>query len=329
MEWPQLDNISIVYLSKNSVDEILSAMPLKRSMLLAKSLSSYVNIYLPERVILNDLVPFMPFLPLWLRKRNLINGIQYKIPRHRDPRTFKTWISDCILFSLYARSKCFRSVFLLNDESSPQWYNKKLKTTVFKYLPDPINIPVDTEFRDQHHYSKDKIILVHGGGLGTRKGTFKIIEALKLMDSTSLKRFKVHFVGFLANKEERNKVKEFINEWKDKIEISFSDSFVEFDYLLEVIRNGDYVLIPYENVEQSSGFLCYAAYFKKPVIGPSQGLLGDLIRNYSLGIDKDLRTAESLKDVLLSLEKVRNYSKNQELYVNSRNPYDFSRKVFS
>ena len=42
--------------------------------------------------------------------------------------------------------------------------------------------------------------------------------------------------------------------------------------------------MPYKITKLSSGVLGYAAVFKKPVIGPSDGLIGNLIKRNGLGM---------------------------------------------
>ena len=49
-------------------------------------------------------------------------------------------------------------------------------------------------------------------------------------------------------------------------------------------RIADYILIPYKNTAQSSGVISYASQFCVPVIGPAEGLLGNLIRKFDMGL---------------------------------------------
>ena len=53
-------------------------------------------------------------------------------------------------------------------------------------------------------------------------------------------------------------------------------------------------MIPYKLTDLSSGALGYAALFGKPVIGPSSGLIGELIIDNKLGISLDEIKAESI-----------------------------------
>lgn len=55
----------------------------------------------------------------------------------------------------------------------------------------------------------------------------------------------------------------------------------------------------YRNTQQSSGSVGYAAYLGKPVIGPAKGLLGQLIRDYNLGIIIDEISPQYIKQALL------------------------------
>ncbi len=321
MEWPNNSNITIQYISEREIKKFDNTNFFRRSIYLSKILSHYINKIKPQRVILNDLTPFMPSLPLYIHTPKLINGILYKIPRYKKYKSTKQIIIDKILLHIYSKSRCFNQVLLLNDENSPNWYNSQYNTSVFKYIPDPINIK---KFKQpKNNVQNNKIVLIHGGGLGKRKGTFTILKALELLDDKTLQQLSIHLVGSISNKEERSYVLNFINS-HSKIDIMFTDSFVSFETLLTEIANGDYMLIPYENTEQSSGFLGYAAYYRKPVIGPANGLLGDLIKSYDLGLTVNPMTPEQLKNIFQSLSKGMITNAKVLEYTNSRTITNFS-----
>ena len=61
-------------------------------------------------------------------------------------------------------------------------------------------------------------------------------------------------------------------------------------------------MAPYEAVDLSSGVIGYAAYYNKPVIGPSGGLLGKIIRRYQLGTALQDITPSSLAKAIASAE---------------------------
>ena len=76
--------------------------------------------------------------------------------------------------------------------------------------------------------------------------------------------------------------------------------FEELAYLFELTN---YVLVPYQHVEQSSGIIGYAAQFNNPVIGPSEGLLGELISSYNLGYTITNINADRLAEIISKLLK--------------------------
>jgi hypothetical protein len=62
----------------------------------------------------------------------------------------------------------------------------------------------------------------------------------------------------------------------------------------------DAVLIPYKNAEASSGVLGHAIHSGKKVIGPSNGLIGKLIKNNDLGVCIDSINPEKIANALFS-----------------------------
>ena len=327
-EWPIESNITYKFLEKDQVEHIfqISSNRVLKSRELSKILSQNIDKYKPDRVILNDLAPFLPSLPFYLHQKNIINGIIYKIPRYRPNSSLLSRIRDGIMMIVLAKFKIFHKVFLLNDEHSPQFYNYKYKSETFSYLPDPINIVIST--RQKNTISNDKkIILFHGGVLGERKGTFKIIDAIKSLPKSDLQQFKLRMIGSALNEIDRQKIISFVKEYNTQLDIKFSDKFVSFIELQKELRSADYVLIPYENWEQSSGFLGYAAFYNIPVIGPSEGLLGQIIKDYSLGITINEISIKSINNVLKTLTK--NVRVQSQKYIEERSVSKFSEIILS
>lgn len=64
--------------------------------------------------------------------------------------------------------------------------------------------------------------------------------------------------------------------------------------------NFSYILIPYTNTNQSSGVIGYASYFNKTVIGPKEGLLGQIIQSYNLGLTLSKPDAINIKNNIIS-----------------------------
>lgn len=249
-----------------------------------KLLRKYINLYQPEKVVLNALFHFMPFLAFSRVGKNLLSGILYIIP-DRKPKNrslINRWADKVRLF-LYAKGKIFKHVFLLNDTEYPSIYNKMYNTAVFKYLPDPyVNTP--TNIQTNHiTINTQKKVFLHFGGMGYRKGTIDILNAIQLMDEKELDKCLFIFAGVFTDKDLYQAFIEKITMLKKKVEIIHIDGFVPFEELAYFCSQANYVLVPYKNVEQSSGVINHAAKYGKAVVGPAEGLLGHLIKKYKLG----------------------------------------------
>ena len=65
--------------------------------------------------------------------------------------------------------------------------------------------------------------------------------------------------------------------------VTLFECFCPYEQIADLCYTCDVMLMPYKLVSNSSGVVAYASYFQKPVIGPSKGLVGKLIRKYQLG----------------------------------------------
>jgi hypothetical protein len=85
-------------------------------------------------------------------------------------------------------------------------------------------------------------------------------------------------------------------------------------------------LIPYKNSEQSSGVLGYAAQFNIPVVGPSSGLLGKLIKKNKLGYTINDITSASLAYFISNSKNNENIIINN--YLDNRTVSTFIETIF-
>lgn len=301
---PLTDNITLYFLTDEESEFVRIPSIMTRSRKLSGLLRNYYLKIMPDKIILNELVSLIPFLSLYLRKRNLVRGIVYKIPRRRNLNSLLGRLKDEILFRMIAYSRTIETIWLLNDNESVNFYNNLYKSLKFKTLADPIYVTSSLNSKILDKYNDiNKIILFHGGGMGERKGTLDIINALKCIPEVRLNDFILILGGRLSNMTERQKVNEFIDLYRDKMAIEYSDSFIPFDDLCSYIQVADYILIPYKNVEQSSGILGYSAYYNKKVIGPNEGLLGHLITKYNLGYTLSSSGPDGLVEIFNKIDK--------------------------
>ncbi len=66
--------------------------------------------------------------------------------------------------------------------------------------------------------------------------------------------------------------------------------------------------MPYSNTAQSSGIIGYCAQFKTPVVVPNHGLLGKLVRRYSLGYTVDLSSSKNVADFITQNKQYKDSS---------------------
>lgn len=258
----------------------------------------YINLLDIQKLILLTSINYifgLHFLPSHVS----INAIEYIIPLRRDVVSWRTKISDKLKMGLYAHTSQLKNLFLLNDEESAKIYNDIYRTQKFKFLPDPIDCMVPATEDNLHH---EKITLLHAGRFRKEKGTFDIINAMKLLPDDVRQKFKLVICGCSPIKIDNDKAIEGVDELKNLMDIEFYNSFVSPEFLHSQYNRADIILIPYRNFAQSSGNLGHAASYGKPVIGPGQGLLGHIIRKYKLGYCLKTLTPESIATTLSEIK---------------------------
>ena len=178
-----------------------------------------------------------------------------------------------------------------------------------------MNIPAEfyATYKTTNNPPSNLLKFVHCGGMDDRKGTDTIIEALSNLPSSVLKMISISFVGRIKDEKLRMKIENFAQEQRNKTHIYLESGFVSYERLREHISTADFILIPYKNIEQSSGILGYAAFFNKPVIGPAEGLLGELILSYRLGLTVVDINPESLGKAILDI-----YRKHNNILIDGR-----------
>lgn len=286
MSWPEADNIRFIFFELDD-KYVRSLKALEKARMLSRLLKKYANETGIKEFVLIETMVFMPYLPFYLGKKVRITSILYHLPLFSVNSSLKSKVLTNINFRFLAKSPCFKKICLLNSEEAVAFYNKKFRTKRFSFIPDPY-VPIECEkvrsaIREGLGIGSSKKVFIHFGGLTRRKGTLEILDALFYVDKDKLENLTFVFAGRVIEdiKEEfYNK----INRLKDKVQIIVFDQFCEYSLFAEICKIADYIIIPYRNTSQSSGVCSYAAQFKVPVIGPSEGLLGKIINNYKLGV---------------------------------------------
>ena len=243
----------------------------------------------------------MPFLPFYLPSGTKASGIIYSIPLYKTMQSKVQNVKDEIIYKLFASKKSIKNVFILNDPKSAEYYNKKYNTDKFLHLTDPIpeiDMSQVRDLREELGIPQENNVYLQFGSMDSRKNTLNILRAIKLMSPREQESKTFVFMGKLYDNI-RDEFNSLIEELKEKVQIIVKEGFVPYEFLNSMCYTADIILTIYTNVEMSSGTIGYAAYFEKPVIGPSAGLLGNLIKDNNLGLTIDQVSPETIKDALL------------------------------
>ena len=229
-------------------------------------------------------------------------------------------------------NKKVKSVFILNDEETVKFMNNKFSTKIFKVLPDPIpKLNPMENFNIYKHYNIDenKKIFLHIGALGNRKGTFEIIEAAIQVSSSVKNNVVILLVGKASTNADKETMISLISKVKQKnsAQLIWDEQFVPLDMMKSLFDQCYAVLIPYKNVEFSSGILGHAAAAGKMVIATGDGLIRELVINNNLGILIESPKPENIsKAIVESLDSAIQVSSNSN-FVKQHSPEIFAERI--
>lgn len=306
--WPEAGNISFDFIADDDLKKCIKGgngflniikLSFAKSLYLKKKCKEH-NIDVVHTIMLME---YLPALPFFLPSKIDFRGIVYRIALNDKTLSFKSRIIEKIKYSLLVNSRIFKKIFVLNDKRSVEVLNEKYHTTKFQFLPDPFpQTEQPQNVREKLNIPAENKIFLHFGGLGRRKGTLLIADAISCMKDA--KGFTFVFAGRIS-KDCEKEFYHIIKGVNNGAQILVYNEFCTYEFLNSLAYTADYMLIPYENVTQSSGVLGYAAQYDKPVVGPDAGLLGDLIRNYRLGkLIKYPISVENLKQAIMSYASI-------------------------
>lgn len=329
LSWPKFSNVRIIHLQP---EELLlpESGSFLASLKLCKILRKYVVNEHVTHIFLNSIMIFLPFLPFFSGRNTLVSGIVYSIQTRKERANgFITRILDLIKYQIFVRSNAFQSIFLLNDLASCRLLNHTFKTKVFKFLPDPVlPIPINEgeNLREEYNISKNVKVYLHFGGLTIRKGTMDLIKAISLLDWKTQSETCFIFAGKVGV-EIREDFYKNINFLAKKARVIVFDNYCKYSLLGSLSAIADYIVLPYKDKSRSSGVLGYSAQFGAPVIGPSEGLIGSLIRKYKLGYCYKIDNPETLSGIIARHTVMPLMRVNGESYLSDNSIYNFQKTI--
>lgn len=304
-DWPKANNIRFEFIKENERiygDEEKDI--LKGAFLKTRLLKKYVIKECAESVFLISLMSFLPFLPFMVPKNVNVSGILYKVYLYRwKGASLSSRMIDVLRYLIIRGHNCLTTVYILNDAPSARLINRIFKTNKFRFVTDPYYEISYTpkDIRKDLLIPLNNKVFLHFGGLNRRKGTLLILEAIKHLDKEQKKRNSFIFAGRVYDPI-HDEFYEMVEELRSDCNIIVIDQFVSNEQLADLCVTTDFILTPYSVTTQSSGVLGYAAFYGKPVIGPSQGLVGKLIKRYHLGVAMDRITSSTLATTIAQFE---------------------------
>lgn len=299
--WPICDYFTFDYIPQYKIDVYLKSGYWTFLWKITKLLRKKVIQYHADRVLSLFWFPLTPFGSLLIPSYTKVSAIFYDVYlRDYLSMSNKARVKNHFLFSLLARSSRVYKCYILNDESITNTLNKKYKTNKFTYLPDPY-VPIKSDltfdFRVKYNIPQTSTVFLHFGGLAKRKGTINILQAIKALPPEDKANYYFVFAG-VVDKKIHDEFYSLVNELQHSSHIIVNDAFCSYEYLAVLCSSCDAILIPYLYTNRSSGILGYASQFGKPLLAPNNGLLGDLINEFHLGLTDKVDTPEGIVNII-------------------------------
>lgn len=305
-QWSWSDS-SNVYFDLFSEKELNGQTPsffsqIQFSFALYKKLNGCIKTYKIQSLFFLSLVDCLLFAVFFSKKKIAINGILYRLYTREDEKGLSC-VLDAFKCFIVGKLKVFKNIFILNDEVTARYLNIRYKTQKFKYLGDPY-VPINCSginFRKNNYISASSVVFAHIGSLSYNKGTIEVLNSLRYIPSENKNNYTFVFAGKILD-EIRKEFYVILDEVKEKCRVLVYDEFCSYEFFADICNSCDALVIPYRRTAQSSGIIGYASQFGKPVISLNRGLLGCLIRRYSLGFLINDFSLESLVDAYKIIE---------------------------
>lgn len=282
-QWPGASNILWDYIDDDNISN-KKENRLLHSFRLSMILRDKAKQYSVSDVFIISLMGYLPILPfLFLFSKVRISGIVYMIYLFRWKKaSLFMKIQDVMKYILLSKFHTFNDVFILNSHSASKYLCRIYNSSRFRYLPDPFMPLCKPEMRVPS-LKKEKKVFLHFGSMTERKGTIEILRAISLIAEEELTDIQFVFAGKIQD-DIKYIFYQLYDQLKSKVDLVVCDRFCTFEEIAFLCSQSQCIIIPYKETAQSSGVIGYAAQFSKPVIAPSQGLIGKLVKHYRLGI---------------------------------------------
>ena len=197
------------------------------------------------------------------------------------------------------------------------------KATVL-YVPDPVKItrPAQEDLEKLKqclNIQRGRKIFLLFGHLTSRKGVEQLLEAIKYLPVEICQQTCLLLVGCIhPDYQALVEAKIDLIQHSFPVQIVRNYQFVSKDEVSLYFHLADIVATPYQHHIGMSGIVLLAAAAQKPLLSSNYGLMGELVRRYSLGIHVDSSNPEEIAKGIIHCvhkpaEKLQAFSQAQAL----------------
>lgn len=202
--------------------------------------------------------------------------------------------------SFMCRFARLRTVFILNDKEAAEALDKchGSDSQVFRFIPDPIP-HFSPLVEPDERLGTPKLTFSLLGAIDERKGVFFLMESVRALHPELMRAMRLVICGRFSPQDELRIAVELENLSAQcpNLEVVAQNRFIANEEFSALVGDSDFLLLPYQRSEGSSGILGHASAHKRPVIGPKSGLVGALIEQYKLGAGIDMTAPTELTKV--------------------------------
>lgn len=208
------------------------------------------------------------------------------------------------------------------DPFVKEFLRKDKQKSKLVYLPDPVRVCEYSQVQLQqikaslNIESSRKLFLLFGA-LTDRKGIYQLLDSIPLLPKNICEKIAFAFVGEASQDNQtkiENKIADLSNNYP--IQIYRQYEFLPEEDIQAYFEVSDFVLALYQNHVGMSGILNLAAAKHKPVLSSDYGLMGELVKQYHLGLAVDStnpqKIAEGVEQILSLTDTNYNRVKVQE-----------------
>lgn len=269
--------------------------------------SSILNIVRQQsfhRCYLLNFNRYFKIIPFWLKPTIPIFSIYFLPFLAKKNISTSELVTKCFYMKLITQNPNVKKIFVLNDAAIASELNQKLDTDKFHPLADPVFIYGNGFMINRRNsetaQKNSKTSFLFLGEVSERKGIYKLLSAIRHIPPDVRKRITINIAGNASN--DANNIRQAIEKLS-----TFHPNLFKFVSLSRINENtfekllfsADYILLLHQRSEGSSGILGKASVARKPVIGPREGLIGKLIREYNLGIQIDTKDPRAIASALI------------------------------